>query len=257
MENGRVKLTSALPAGSRKEDKILIGLDQNFESYWIPNLSNIQKIYHCNVLPGKCLYSTTSMSTYQRHVNTCSDETIVYSKRRTYGGAEKLLNLAINFQLLPQSFKKYRQQFFSTYDIETLEYPDECVAQGQQAVLKIASIAMSSNLPNVKSECWIRKSSKPEHGTEVIHQFLDRLFALEKLYYDNLPDEIKAARIMLEEMEEEKFSQNKTKMKRLKKLVKKYHAFAIYSFNGGEFIPYNFMVPFSNIFEPGVIAGTI
>ena len=236
MENGRVKLTSAFPAGSREEDKILIGLDQNMESYWIPNLSNVQKVYHCDVLPGKCLYSTTSMSTYQRHIKTCSDQTIVHSKRRSYGGKENLLNLAIESKLLPESFKNYRQKYVSTFDIETLEYPDECVAQGQQAVLKIASIAMSSNLPDVSSECWIRKSSKPEHGKEVIHQFLDRLFALEQLYYDNLPDQIKAARGILEEIDEEKFSLNKTKMNRLKKLVKKYHAFAIYSFNGGMFV---------------------
>ena len=236
MENGRVKLTSALPAGSRTEDKILIGLNANMESYWIPNLSNVEKIYHCDVLPGKCLYSTTSMSTYQRHKQTCSDECIVYSKRRTYGGDEESLNLAIKSKLLPQSFENYRQKFVSTYDIETLEYPDECVAQGQQAVLKIASIAMSSNLPDVSSECWIRKSSKPEHGKEIIDQFLDKLFALEQIYYDNLPDEIKAAHAILEEMEEEKFSLNKTKMSRLRNLVKKYHAFAVYSFNGGEFV---------------------
>ena len=95
---------------------------------------------------------------------------------------------------------------------------------------------MSSNLPDVSSECWIRKSSKPEHGKEIIDQFLDKLFALEQIYYDNLPDEIKAAHAILEEMEEEKFSLNKAKMNRLKTLVKKYHAFAVYSFNGGEFL---------------------
>ena len=205
------------------------------ESYWVPDLANVQKIYHCEKLPGKCMYSTTSMRTFQRHVKNCSDKTIVYSKKEKYGGGEDLMNFAIESNILPKKFKQYRQRFLSTYDIETLEYPNDCVAQGQQAVLRIASIALSSNLPGVKDQCWIRKSSSPEHGKEIIHQFLDRVFELEQIYYENLPKEIKAALIYLEEMDEAKFSYTKTKMSQLKDLMKKYHAFSVYSFNGGMF----------------------
>ena len=233
VENGKVKLTSALPAGSREHEKILIGLDNNMESYWIPNLTNIQKIYHCEKLPGKCLYSSTNITTYKRHVKSCSDKTIVYSKRRSYGGGEDLLRLAIKHNILPEHFKDYRQPFFATYDCETLEHPNDCVAQGQQAVLKIASIALSSNLPGVGDECWIRKSSRPEHGKEIIHQFLDRIFELEQIYYDNLPDDIKIARTILDDMGDDKFSHTKTIMNQIETLIDKYHSFAVYSFNGG------------------------
>ena len=69
---------------SKCETVILIGYESSHdgqEYYWLPNRSLIQKQFKCTKYPGKCLYKTNQSCHYNRHVETCTDETIVTSKQ--------------------------------------------------------------------------------------------------------------------------------------------------------------------------------
>lgn len=67
---------------SKSQEPILIGYDGPMEEYyWLPNRSLIQKQFKCTKYPGKCLYKTNKSCNFNRHVETCTDETIVTSKQ--------------------------------------------------------------------------------------------------------------------------------------------------------------------------------
>ena len=51
--------------------------------YWIPNEKMIITIYRCTKYPRKCLYKTSDWGNFERHVSTCTDQTIIESKQVT------------------------------------------------------------------------------------------------------------------------------------------------------------------------------
>ena len=68
------------PGQSNFENPIFIGYDENSE-YWITHRDMVKTQFTCKKYPGKCLYKTTDKSNYNRHQETCTDETIVSTKQ--------------------------------------------------------------------------------------------------------------------------------------------------------------------------------
>ena len=65
---------------SKCEMVLLVGFDGE-QFYWLPNRSLIQKQFKCTKYPGKCMYKTNQSCNFNRHLETCTDETIVTSKQ--------------------------------------------------------------------------------------------------------------------------------------------------------------------------------
>ena len=207
--------------------------------YWIPNAGLIRKIFRCAKYPGKCLYSTTVKTTFDQHVKACTDQSIVESKQIPYGPNQNMCDFAIDAGILPDKFKKYRQQHIVCWDIETLETNTNCDEPGQQAILKPLSIATSTNIPDQQDQFWVRKSSAPKDGQQLVDEFLDYLFLLENSYYETIPSEIRDALADMDDVDSEKFGTDRTQKQKIKFYLQKYLTMCCYAFNGGEFIPYN------------------
>ena len=120
----------------------------------------------------------------------------VKAKRTTFGPASNALDMAIDAGLLPREFKDYRQRFLASWDIETLEVETDLTSI-QQAVHKVVSIAIASNLPNQTDKFFVRDSSKAEDGQKLVDDFLDEVFRLEACYNKFIPNEIKQANCVI------------------------------------------------------------
>ena len=95
------------------------------------------------------MYSSSEHTTFERHVKSCTDESIVKSKQTPYGTDRNPCDLVIESGILQSSFKEYRQHYVVCWDIETLESKENCdVDHGQLGILKPVSIACSTNVPN-------------------------------------------------------------------------------------------------------------
>ena len=219
--------------GLSETSKIMVAI-QDRCWYWIPNREQIVTIYRCRNLPGKCLYNTEVHSHYTDHVKTCTDQSVVKSKRTTFGPASNALDMAIDAGLLPSEFKDYRQKFLASWDIETLEVETDLTSI-QQAVHKVVSIAVASNLPNQTDKFFVRDSSKPEDGQKLVDDFLDEVFRLEACYNKIIPSEIKQAKEALKEVEDQVFSKERTQKQKLKNFFNNYFTLPVYGFNSGKF----------------------
>ena len=232
MDKNKAIQDQSLPGMSSQSKKIMVALKDGCW-YWIPNKEQIKIIYRCKQLPGKCLYHTTEQTNYNDHIKTCTDQTKITSKRRIYGPPADAMTLAISHGILPQSFKDYRQKYLATWDIETLESSTEDLTSIQVAIQKIVSVGVASNLPNQSDKFFIRESSQPEDGQKLVDRFLDELFRLESCYYESIPDEIKEAKEILREVEDEVFSKDRTQRQVLKQFIENYFTLPIYGFNSG------------------------
>ena len=181
------------------------------------------------------MYSTTEKTTFDRHVVGCTDESLVKAKQIAYGPNQNMGDYAIDAGILPKEFKKYRQQKLLCWDIETLETNENCDEPGQQAILKPLSIATSTNIPDEPDQFWVRKSSAPKDGQQLVDDFLDYLFKLENKYYETIPDEIRDALADLDDVESDKFGSDRTQKQKVKFYLQKYLTMCCYAFNGGEF----------------------
>ena len=120
---------------------------------------------------------------------------------------------------------------FGCYDIETLE--SEHDADDIDALLKTCSIGFASNIPNT-DRFFVRRSSHPVAGSDVVEEFLSHLFSVETQYYESIPDEIKLALEQLDERVQTKFSTERTEIQNLLYHLRKYTEFPIFGFNSGK-----------------------
>ena len=211
-----------------------MGFDEKDNTYWIPNAGLVKKRFRC-LKYGKCLYSTTEKTTFDLHIVGCTDESLVETKQIAYGPNQNMGDYAIDAGILPKEFKKYRQKNLVCWDIETLETDENCDEPGQQAILKPLSIASSTNIPDEPDQFWVRKSSAPKDGQQLVDNFLDYLFKLEHKYYETIPDEVRDALADLDDVESDKFGSDRTQKQRVKFYLQKYLTMCCYAFNGGEF----------------------
>ena len=100
-------------------------------------------------------------------------------------------------------------------------------------VHKVISIGASSSLP-VSDKYFARKSSAPEHSTELVAEFLDWLFEVEKIYRTTVPGEILDAF----PDEDEEFTNDVCDKVKVERELRKYAAMPVYGYNSGKSIQY-------------------
>ena len=155
-----------------------------------------------------------------------------YDFKKLYGKISNTLENAIDFGLLPESFKDYRQSRFATFDCETLE--SEHDADDVDGVLKICSIGFASNISNT-DRFFVRTSSNAAAGSVLVEEFIDHMFNVETQFYESLPNEIKTALEQLDERVQTKFSSERTDIQSLLYHLRKYTEFPIFGFNNGKY----------------------
>ena len=154
----------------------------------------------------------------------------------SYGQPDSVLDLAIDENLLPEDFRSWRQPYFMVWDIETLENaPSNVFSHGLEinANLNFASVASSTNLPGLSDVFIMRESSDAASGQQAVNKWLDTLFEWEKVFYAQIPDEIKEAYSDLSDIEDDKFSKQKTKKQRLKNCLKNIMTMPCFGYNSG------------------------
>ena len=132
--------------------------------------------------------------------------------------------------MVPEEFKDYRQKDFVIFDLESGEKESDLETKMEvNGIHRVMSIGASSSLA-VGDKYFARKSSAPEHSTELVSEFMDWLFEVEKVYRTTVPEEI------LEAIpdEDDEYTNDVCEKIRIGRELKKYAAMPVYGFNSGE-----------------------
>ena len=213
------------------------------EFFFIANEKVFTSYYCCS----KCPFTTTHKNDLHKHETkayNCGEyEVTTKSKQQMLGDSTSLLTKAVQRGYLPSSMINFRQTYLAVFDTETLEekcITDEVVvnerATTTEAVHRLVSIAISTNLPGQKDIYLVRQSSNPECERTLIKEFLDALEGLHSVYTDQLPKEINSAIQQIErDLLQETFSRDKTQLEAIKNYLYTYMKLPIYGFNAGMF----------------------
>ena len=185
------------------------------------------------------------------HIKSCTNKSKIYSKQKAYGKPDHPLDKVIDNCWLPESFRGYRKKQFSTWDIETLEEdPINFMNDGEnedrqvEGYLKLATIAVASNVKGVEPEYFERKSSKPEDEQELVNRFLDYMLMLGKKYVqEHVPQEIKTAVDNINEKLKAEWAKKKCqrnwqmifKLNGFRSKLMEYMTLNVYGFNSAKF----------------------
>ena len=132
--------------------------------------------------------------------------------------------------MVPEEFKDYRQKDFVVFDLESGEKESDLETKMEvNGIHRVMSIGASSSLP-VNDKYFARKSSAPEHSTELVSDFMDWLFEVEKVYRTTVPEEILKAI----PDEDDEYTNDVCDKIRIGRELKKYAAMPVYGFNSGE-----------------------
>ena len=132
--------------------------------------------------------------------------------------------------MVPEEFKDYRQTEFVIFDLESGERDSDLETKMEvNGIHRVMSIGASSSLA-VGDKYFARKSSAPEHSTELVSEFMDWLFEVEKVYRTTVPEEI------LEAIpdEDDEYNNDVCDKTRIGRELKKYAAMPVYGFNSGK-----------------------
>ena len=132
--------------------------------------------------------------------------------------------------MVPEEFKDYRQKDFVVFDLESGEKESDLETKMEvNGIHRVMSIGASSSLP-VNDKYFARKSSAPEHSTELVSDFMDWLFEVEKVYRTTVPEEI------LEAIpdEDDEYTNDVCDKIRIGRELKKYAAMPVYGYNSGK-----------------------
>ena len=144
--------------------------------------------------------------------------------------------MAVEMGILPEAFKNFRQKFFVTWDIESLEQkPDLNEKSIVEAIQNVVSISVASNLP-VEDQYFVRQSSEPAAATGMIQEFIDYLFQLEDKLQELVPPEIvKAIEKLEKSIISAKFSKTQLKEKTILSYLKQFYTLPCYGFNSAKY----------------------
>lgn len=143
---------------------------------------------------------------------------------------------------LPESFRSFIQIFKATWDIETLEEKiykenDENAGTVTNAIHKVVSLGVSSNLPGYENRFFCRSSSAQEDGEFMIGEFLEYLFKMAAKLQELLPEQIvNAAEELGEKLQGQMFSKGACADRTLLNHLRNYCKLSVYGFNSGKIL---------------------
>ena len=147
---------------------------------------------------------------------------------------------------LPESFRSFLQKFKATWDIETLEEKvyqenDENMATITNAIHKIVSLGVSSNIPGFENRFFCRSSSAQKDGEAMMAKFLEHLFKMAEKLQELLPEQItNAAEELGEKLQGQMFSKGGCEERTLLNHLKNYCKLSVYGFNSGKLFDLDF-----------------
>lgn len=173
------------------EDKTVIDIQDQF------TISKFT-LYQC---PNDyCLYATTKRQAFERHTDTCSDETIVEFEQRNLleGDIVKWLIEEKYFTGRPVIEPKHVH-----FDLETLLRPalsqsNKTTCYGEE---RIISIGTSDNIgKGVRSKVFAREELDESSLAKMVDEFWRHLLALREEYRQSLPSEVNKAFFTIQTM---------------------------------------------------------
>ena len=172
-------------------------------------------------------------SKIENHRQNCRDYTIIKSKQISYGQPVNSMD---------PLFK------FCVFDIETVEQESE--NENIEATLSILSIGVATNLDGMEKRYFVRKSSQPGTGQQLVNEFMQYLFQLKKRHDLLLPEKlISDYRLILKRIELCDSWLDKKKLYGEKAKLQSLISMPVFGFNSAKFdlkclVP--FMVKYAN-----------
>ena len=112
------------------------------------------------------------------------------------------MKIKVNEGYAPAEILSYRNYHLAVWDLETVEEKSGLEAPrhgiNTEATLHLLSIAVGSNIPNMETKCWVRKSSDPKHAAQLIKNLVVYLKKLQEERKKLLPDYILEAEMKIE-----------------------------------------------------------
>ena len=154
------------------------------------------------------------------------------------------LETAISMGLLDDSFRNYRMQYLSGFDIESLETPIDGLDEisSEMSVQTVVSISVATNIPGFETKHFCRASMDPIDAMILVTEFLDYLVLLSNELQKLIPKEITDLIAQLEEqLKNQPFSKSKSKKMKLLRYFKAYRVLNVFGFNSGKNIGYRIL----------------
>ena len=203
---------------------------------WLATEEFLIKNHKCQT--KNCNMSFERFDNFQRHIETCDENTKVTTKQRVLGNNKSNLEKLIELKYLPESMRFYRQKFIVTFDIESFEQRRDEEISGQTTInasCQLVCFAISSNLPGYEDKFFCRSSSAPEAEQDLIDDFVRELDVLQTKLIEYLPECINnAIERLAKELEDLNFGYRKTQLKSLHDFLKQYQVLKVYGFNSGK-----------------------
>ncbi len=223
---------------------VLIFTEQNdpaaFENlsslHLILNEGFVTKTYFCSVLQG-CTFSSDDRQNLKRHEEICEKigkQTIV-GELKSYGEKCDMMSIICNAGYLPPEMRNYRNQFFTTFDIETFEdIKNEVRTEATiiNANHKCLSIAAGSTTGHTFVQ--VREDDSSDAVESMVGNFLDFLEQMHEKYLEQLPSAITDALEVIEQDDDGTLPfKEKLKLKKMKRFLEQYLRLDCYGFNSG------------------------
>ena len=141
------------------------------------------------------------------------------------------IHSAVEYGMIPEELKNFRQENFVVFYLESTETEMPLnTSMDIDGVHKVVSIGVSSSLP-VQDQYFVRKSSSPQHSTELVAEFLDFLFETEKIYRETVP------KVILDAVSDDvDFNDDVCDKVRVERELRKYLSMPVYGYNSGKYI---------------------
>ena len=137
-----------------------------------------------------CYYVTSRNDEYQRHLQSCKDESEIIHMQTKYDKPDQ----AIKKQLVEEKIiptMNFHNKMFSVFDIESLMMPEGCASGSYRSIHRIASIGVATNFGDRREYFMYRSDMKPESLKFLIKQFLAVLDKAQKDMFNLLPNTIR------------------------------------------------------------------
>ena len=180
------------------------GIIENFQLILKPSL--LPKLFECEKTKN-CKYSTFSAFNFERHIKNCGINNVkkIRCTQTTYGDDYSILRKMAEEGFIPLEALEYRNFSLATYDIETIEIPyHNCAPEMgmvKEASHRLLSIAVGSNMKDVQTKCWVRKSMCPSEEQRLVEKFIAYLYEIQKIKVRSLPNWIDDALIKIEDLQ--------------------------------------------------------
>ena len=153
-----------------------------------------------------------------------------------YGKDETPIKRLIDMGLLPPEASSFRKDFFTCYDIESLENKENISSlRNVVGIHQIISIAVSTNRGH--SKCFIRADSSHQAALDLIQNFLAYLDVIGQDYELTIPDYFHTCIEKLESLTSSESTISRRQKMELSGLLgslKKYVIMDVYGFNSGK-----------------------